>query len=125
MLPGPVTRSTLRQGPAPYANIAIAWAPPTAYTSSTPSSSHAARIVGCGRPPDSARGDDVSAIDPTPATCAGTTFITTLDTSGATPPGTYSPTRSTGTISLVTVPPGTTSVVMSCSSSASQVARSL
>jgi LuxR family maltose regulon positive regulatory protein len=32
--------------------------------------------------------DEVSAIDCTPATCAGTTFMTTLDTSGATPPGT-------------------------------------
>ena len=50
MLPGPVTRSTRRHGPAPYANIAIAWAPPTAYTSSMPSSAQAARIVGCGRP---------------------------------------------------------------------------
>ena len=35
----------------PYANIAIACAPPTAYTSSTPSSAHAARIVGCTEPP--------------------------------------------------------------------------
>src|ERR671921_2362042 len=103
MFPGPVTRSTLRHGPAPYANIAIAWAPPTAYTSSTPSSAHAARIVGCGSPPFSFCGEDVSAIEPTPATCAGTTFMTTLDTSGATPPGTYSPTRRTGTIRCVTV----------------------
>src|ERR1700754_1488605 len=102
MLPGPVTRSTLRHGPAPYANIAIAWAPPTAYTSSMPSSSQAARIVGCGNPlPQEPNGvfcgELVSAIEPTPATCAGTTFISTLETSGATPPGTYRPTRSTGT----------------------------
>ena len=34
------------------------------------------------------RGDEVSAIDPTPATWAGTTFMTTLETSGAMPPGT-------------------------------------
>ena len=54
--------------------MAIAWAPPTAYTSSTPSSAQAARIVGCGRPV-SRCGDDVSAIEPTPATWAGTTFI--------------------------------------------------
>ena len=33
-------------------------------------------------------GELVSAIEPTPATCAGTTFIITLETSGATPPGT-------------------------------------
>ena len=32
----------------PYANAATAWAPPTAYTSSTPSRAHAARMVGCG-----------------------------------------------------------------------------
>ena len=34
------------------------------------------------------RGDEVSASDRTPATWAGTTFMTTLDTSGAMPPGT-------------------------------------
>ena len=33
-------------------------------------------------------GELVSAIEPTPATWAGTTFISTLETSGATPPGT-------------------------------------
>ena len=93
MLPGPVTRSTRRQGPAPWANIAIAWAPPTAYTSSMPSSSQAARIVGCGRPaphwPNEVFwGGLARAIEPTPATWAGTTFISTLETSGATPPGT-------------------------------------
>ena len=33
-------------------------------------------------------GELVRAIEPTPATCAGTTFISTLETSGATPPGT-------------------------------------
>ena len=53
-----------------------------------PSSAHAARIVGCGRPPNAFCGEEVSAIDSTPATWAGTTFITTLDTSGAMPPGT-------------------------------------
>ena len=42
----------------------------------------------------------------TPATCAGTTFITTLDGYSASPPGTYSPTRRTGTQRWVTVPPG-------------------
>ena len=53
-----------------------------------PSSAQAARIVGCGSPPWSFCGEEVSAIDGTPATCAGTTFITTEDTSGAMPPGT-------------------------------------
>ena len=50
-------------------------------------------IVGSGSPlphsPKGARrGGLVSAIEPTPATWAGTTFITTLETSGASPPGT-------------------------------------
>ena len=80
-------------GPAPWASIAIAWAPPTAYTSVMPSSSQAARIVGCGRPgPHSPKpvvwGGLARAIEPTPATWAGTTFISTLETSGARPPGT-------------------------------------
>ena len=52
-----------------------------------PSSAQAARIVGCGRPVPFC-GEEVSAIDSTPATWAGTTFITTLETSGAMPPGT-------------------------------------
>ncbi len=30
--------------------MAMAWAPPIAYTSSTPSSAQAARIAGCGQP---------------------------------------------------------------------------
>src|SRR5947209_17966321 len=86
----------------------MAWAPPTAYTSSTPSSAQAARIVGCGRPPNSFCAGEKTAIDATPATCAGTTFMTTLDGYTARPPGTYSPTRRTGIQRSVTVPPGTT-----------------
>ena len=39
--------------------------------------------------------------------------MTTLDGYTALPPGTYSPTRSTGTQRSVTVPPGTTSVTVS------------
>lgn len=68
--------------------MAIAWAPPTAYTSSTPSSAHIARIVGCGKPPCSRCGGDVTARDETPATWAGTTFISTEEANGASPPGT-------------------------------------
>ena len=45
-------------------------------------------IVGSGSPPWARCGGLASAIDRTPATCAGTTFITTLETSGARPPGT-------------------------------------
>ena len=77
MLPGPVTMLAGAHSSVPYANIATAWAPPTAYTSSTPSSAHAARIVGCGSPPNSFCGGDASAMDSTPASWAGTTFITT------------------------------------------------
>lgn len=58
-----------------------------AYTSSTPSSAQAARIVGCGRPPNSFWGGEASAIEPTPASCAGTTFMITEDGYTARPPG--------------------------------------
>ena len=97
------------RSPAPWASSAIAWAPPAAITSVTPSSAQAARIVGCGRPPNSFCGGEASTISCTPATCAGTTFITTELGSTARPPGTYRPTRRTGTQRWVTVPPGTTS----------------
>src|SRR4029450_3732091 len=106
MLPGPVTRSALAQPSNPYSSPAIACAPPIAYTSSTPSSAHTASTVGCGSPAYSFCGGDATASEPTPATCAGTTFITPLDASGARPPGTYSPTRPTGTSRCVTRPPG-------------------
>src|SRR6478672_8537570 len=92
----------------PYASSATACAPPTAHTSSTPSSAAAARIVGCGRPPCSACGGETTTKDSTPATCAGTTFITTDDGYTARPPGAYSPTRRTGTNRSETTPPGTT-----------------
>src|SRR5689334_18963064 len=97
MLPGPVIRLTLRQPSNPYANPAIACAPPIAYTSVIPSSSQTASTVGCGSPPNSFCGGEATASEGTPATCAGTTFMTTDEASGARPPGTYSPTRCTGT----------------------------
>ena len=59
-----------------------------------------------GQPSLSRCGGEVTAIARTPATCAGTTFITTLEGYSARPPGTYSPTRRTGTHRWVTVPPG-------------------
>ncbi len=113
MLPGPVTMFTGRHSSVPYANIATATAPPAAYTSSTPSSAQAARMVGCGRPSNSACGGEASAMDSTPASWAGTTFMTTEDGYTERPPGAYRPTRSTGTHFSVTVPPGTTWVVCS------------
>ena len=79
MLPGPVTRSARGHSSVPYANIAMAWAPPAAYTSSMPSNAQAASTTGCGQPSLSRCGGEVTARDSTPATWAGTTFITTLD----------------------------------------------
>src|ERR1700722_7079849 len=126
MLPGPVIMSTAGSSvpsvsTPPYAISATAWAPPTAHTSSTPSSRAAAKIVGCGRPSnrasyrpwDWACGGLATASEPTPAACAGTTFITTLDGYTALPPGTYRPTRSTRTHRSVTVAPGPSVVVTS------------
>ena len=54
------------------------WAPPAAYTSVTPSSAQAASTVASGQPVLRC-GGDVTAMPETPATWAGTTFITTLD----------------------------------------------
>ncbi|CAM5647361.1 hypothetical protein SCYAM73S_03921 [Streptomyces cyaneofuscatus] len=79
MLPGPVTRLAGGQSSVPYANIATAWAPPAAYTSSTPSRAQAARIVGCGSPPKSSCAGEATAMPSTPASWAGTTFMTTED----------------------------------------------
>ncbi len=63
----------------------------------------------------------------TPATWAGTTFMITLEANGASPPGTYSPTRLTGTIRWVTTAPGATgtSTADSPSSAALTVRRRL
>src|SRR6476660_7538721 len=71
-----------------------------------PNSAQAARTLRSGQPSLSRCGGEVTAMALTPATCAGTTFITTLDGYSASPPGTYSPTRRTGTQRWVTVPPG-------------------
>ena len=81
-------------------------------------------MLGCGSPPWSFWGGLARAMPPTPAVWAGTTFITTVLSSGARPPGTYRPTRCIGTLRCTTRAPGARSVVTSCSSSASQVARS-
>src|SRR5436190_17719681 len=115
MLPGPVTMSTGSSSrPSvsvpPYASNATACAPPTVHTSSTPSSAHAASTVGCGRPLCSFCGGEHTTSDSTPAVCAGTTFMMTLDGYTARPPGTYRPTRRTATQRSVTVPPSTTLV---------------
>ncbi len=77
MLPGPVMVSTAAQSAVPYPSMAMAWAPPAAWTSSMPSSAHAASTAGLGRP--FAWGGEATAICGTPATWAGTTFISTED----------------------------------------------
>ena len=51
-------------------------------------------MLGCGSPSNSTCGGEATAIEATPATWAGTTFMITLEARAARPPGTYSPTRS-------------------------------
>ena len=88
-LPGPTTASTAAIVSVPYASAATAWAPPTAYTSSTPSSRATTRIASDGL-------GVTTAMRRTPATSAGTAVITSEDGSGKRPLGTHSPTESSG-----------------------------
>src|SRR4051794_16161011 len=105
--------STGGQLSVPCADIAMAWAPPAADTSSMPNRAHAARTAGCGSPSLSACGGEATASELTPAASAGTTFITTLLGYATRPPGTYRPTRRTGTQRSVTRLPVATSTVTS------------
>ena len=73
-LPGPTILSTRGIVSVPYASAAIACAPPTAHTSSTPSAPAAAAT----RPAPS--GGVTTTIRSTPATCAGTAHITSVET---------------------------------------------
>ena len=70
--PGPTILSTRAIVSVPYASAAIAWAPPTAYTSSIPSSRAVASVASAGR-------GVTTAIRSTPATGAGTAAITSED----------------------------------------------
>src|ERR1700749_828668 len=97
--------------------MARAWAPPAACTSSTASSAQAASTAGWGRPPWSAWGGEGTATDPTPATRGGTTFMTTEEGEGTSPPGTYTPARLTGTYRAVTVRPSAGDTVFSAGGS--------
>jgi hypothetical protein len=45
-------------------------------------------MLGCGWPANSSCGGEANAIEATPATWAGTTFMITLEARGANPPGT-------------------------------------
>ncbi len=69
--------STASIDSVPKAMAAMAWAPPTRYTSSTPASAAAAREASSMRP--SAAGGTHSTTRPTPATRAGTTHISTVE----------------------------------------------
>ena len=71
-LPGPTILSTGSIVSVPYASAATACAPPTAYTSSMPSSRATASVASAGR-------GVTTAIRPTPATRAGTAAITSDD----------------------------------------------
>ena len=89
--------------------MAMAWAPPTAYTSSTPRMAQVARMVLSGRP-SAVFGGVAMASDSTPAAWAGTAFMMTELGYTALPPGTYRPTRCTGIQRSATRAPGARSV---------------
>ena len=74
-LPGPTILSTRPIVSVPYASAAIACGPPTAHTSSTPRSSAAAATSPL--PP----GGVTTTIRSTPAACAGTAHMTSVETS--------------------------------------------
>ena len=87
-LPGPTIRSTGARPASgrPNASAPIAWAPPATTKASTSSSPAAPSRTGSVRPSRSA--GDATTTRPTPATCAGTTVMTSDDGYGAEPPGT-------------------------------------
>ena len=93
MFPGPTILSTAGTVSVPYASAATACAPPTRNTLSTPATAAAASTVKFDFP--SGVGATMT-ISGTPATFAGTAFISTEDGYAAVPPGTYMPTRSSG-----------------------------
>src|SRR5438094_6900673 len=96
MLPGPATTSTRGMLAVPYARAAIACAPPTRYTASTPARCAAARIAAGTLP--SGRGGVASTRSDTPATRAGIAVIKTVDGYAARPPGAYTPARRTARV---------------------------
>src|SRR5262249_9487015 len=76
-LPGPTTTSTGGIDFVPYANAAIACAPPTRYTSSTPTNAAAANVAAGTLP--SGPGGTQRASSGTPATRAGIAVMRTVD----------------------------------------------
>ena len=65
----------------------MAWAPPMAYTSSTPAIAAAASVTGVTDPVARSGGTHTTTSG-TPATSAGTAVISTVDGYAARPPGT-------------------------------------
>ena len=78
----------------PYASAATACAPPIRYTSRMPSSWQVASTSWLYAP--FGVGGETTTICLTPAACAGTAVISTVDGYAAAPPGTQIPTRSSG-----------------------------
>ena len=110
-LPGPTMRSTGAIVAVPYAMAATAWAPPTRYTSATPARRAASSTSGFSTPPGA--GTHI-ATRPTPATRAGTAFISTEDGYAALPPGTYRPTASSAVQRMPRVSPAGSGTSRSC-----------
>ena len=82
-LPGPTILSTLGTVAVPNASAPTACAPPIRKIRVTPDRAHAARTVSV-----TPLGGTTATISRTPATIAGTAFITTDDGYEAFPPGT-------------------------------------
>src|SRR5690606_2376381 len=90
-LPGPTILSTAGTVVVPNASAATACAPPIVNTRSTPAMHAAASTIALRTP--SGVGTTITS-SRTPATRAGSAFISTDDGYAAFPPGTYRPTRS-------------------------------
>src|SRR5206468_1084451 len=93
--PGPTILSTRGTLSVPYASAATACAPPIRYSRSTPARWQAARTIGVS--PSFPTGE-TAITSPTPATRAGMPVMSTVDGYAARPPGTYTPTRASGSM---------------------------
>ena len=106
-LPGPNSLSHFGIDAVPYAMAAMACAPPTLKTCSTPALRAATRTAGSAVP---AR---VGGVHMTrtgqPAIAAGTASMMAVEGSGAEPAGTYSPTARSGTLMRSQSTPGAVS----------------
>ena len=101
----------------PYARAAMAWAPPTAYISSTPATFAAASVYG-EMPPSFCGGVTITTRF-TPATFAGMQSMSTVEGYWARPPGTYTPAAETGVTFTPKMVPSARDVNHDCSTSRS------